>query len=197
MESLSASRSQRTTQDGTALREFLRERLDRALKNRTPPGEAKVSLGGNAAGFESRRFIRRFANESLWVLAMHGGMKEVDVVHGVITRRCRPIDFAVGLRIGGSHAVSAAHCCLGGCGLDCTEGFALRGVDCVRCFQKLIEVGLIRRKDTDAVAVISKRPLHVEGGPGGNAVTEVFGQDSREIGIVSGNVVLVQRTNTF
>ena len=26
----------------------LRERLDRALKNRIPPGEAKVSLGGNA-----------------------------------------------------------------------------------------------------------------------------------------------------
>jgi len=37
----------------------------------------------------------------------------------------------------------------------------------------------------------------LKGGPGGNAVTEVFGQDSREIGIVSGNVVLVQRTNTF
>ena len=50
----------------------LRERLDRALKNRIPPGEAKVSLGGNA------KWLDRYSGQTLEQLLSLEGKSRTD-----------------------------------------------------------------------------------------------------------------------
>src|SRR4029077_9114189 len=146
---------------------------------------------------EPHRFIWRSADEGLWVLAMDRGVEEVEIVHGVVTRGCSVISLTAGLWIGWSHAVCTTYRGFRRCCLDRPESLALREVDGVSCFEKLIETGLARRKNTDAIAVIGEGPGHVEGSPGCDSIAQVLRQDACEVGIVSGQVAVRPSASVF
>ena len=56
--------------------------------------------------------------------------------------------------------------------------------------QELIEVGFAGWKDAVAIAVVGEGPRHVEGSPGGDSVTEMFGEDASIVGVVGGKIAI-------
>jgi len=88
----------------------------------------------SSPGLVSHRVIWSFADESLWVIARHRRVEEIDIVHGMVTGGRCAIGLALGLGISGGHAVGASYGCLRGCRLEGAACFALRQVDRVRRF---------------------------------------------------------------
>jgi hypothetical protein len=63
--------------------------------------------------------------------------------------------------------------------------------------QKLLEIGFARGKYTNAIAIIRKRPRHIERGPGSDSITQVLGENASEIGIVTGKITIRPASTIF
>ena len=59
----------------------------------------------------AHRVIGDLADKRLRITPVHGGLKKVEIVHGVVARGGGAVRFAIGLGIGRGHTVGAAHGC--------------------------------------------------------------------------------------
>ena len=60
----------------------------------------------------------------------------------------------------------------------------------MRCFEEVGEVGAAWSKCPYAIPHVSDRPRHVERRPGGDAVSEMLGEDPRVVGVIAGQIAI-------